>query len=292
MKASMIVGTILSAMTLLMTGDLALARGGGGAGGGGHGSHGAGSPAGHAAPHFGGGGSVHGGMAGGGHRVYSAMPPPYTGGARAPYSGILIGPGTNAPTNQPGPYHFHRPTTAGRHIPPQPGPGTQPNTPPANNWHHDNLTGRSHLGHEDATRLRNWHGKPDNFAAACRKHDDHHHQHHHRDWWHKHCPAIVWYDWGYWGWDSGWWYPAWGYDSYYSYYDYDGPIYGYDGLPPDQIIANVQGALQRLGYYTDAVDGVLGPVTQEALASYQRDRGLSATGAIDRQTLISLGFTS
>lgn len=32
-------------------------------------------------------------------------------------------------------------------------------------------------------------------------------------------------------------------------------IYGYDGLPPDQEIANVQGALQRLGYYQYAVDG-------------------------------------
>ena len=104
MKELMIVGTILCAMTLLMTGDLALARGGGGAG---HGSHGSGSPAGNVAPHSGGGGSVHGGMPGGGQRVYSPMRPRYTGGARAPYSGILTGPGANPLplTNQPVPYH-------------------------------------------------------------------------------------------------------------------------------------------------------------------------------------------
>ena len=68
------------------------------------------------------------------------------------------------------------------------------------------------------------------------------------------------------------------------------PIYGYDGLPPDQVIANMQGALQRLGYYRYAVDGVLGPLTRAAIANYQRDHGLAATGAIDPHTLTSLGF--
>jgi hypothetical protein len=68
------------------------------------------------------------------------------------------------------------------------------------------------------------------------------------------------------------------------------PIYGYDGLPPDQVIANVQGALQRLGYYRYAVNGVLGPLTRAAIANYQCDYGLAATGAIDPQTLTSLSF--
>lgn len=67
-------------------------------------------------------------------------------------------------------------------------------------------------------------------------------------------------------------------------------IYGYDGLPPDQVIANVQGALQRLGYFQYAVDGVLGPMRRNALANYQRDHNLAITGAIDQQTLKSLGF--
>ena len=113
---------------------------------------------------------------------------------------------------------------------------------------------------------------------------------HDRDWWHRRCHTIILIGGGFWAWDAGWWYPAWGYDSSYSNYAYDGPIYGYDGLAPNQVIANVQGALQELGYFPDAVDGVLGPTTQQAIADYQRDRGLSITGAIDRPTLLSLGF--
>jgi hypothetical protein len=113
---------------------------------------------------------------------------------------------------------------------------------------------------------------------------------HDRDWWHRRCHTIILIGDGFWAWDAGWWYPAWGFDSSYSNYAYDGPIYGYDGLAPDQVIANVQGALQELGYFPYAVDGVLGPTTEQALADYQRDQGLYATGAIDRPTLLSLGF--
>ena len=113
---------------------------------------------------------------------------------------------------------------------------------------------------------------------------------HDRDWWHRRCHTIILIGGGFWAWDAGWWYPAWGYDSSYSNYAYDGPIYGYDGLPPDQVIANVQSALQELGYFPDPVDGVLGPSTQQAVADYQQDHGLPITGAIDRPTLLSLGF--
>src|SRR5439155_18665385 len=87
-----------------------------------------------------------------------------------------------------------------------------------------------------------------NFADACRRHRDHHD----RDWWRNHCHTIILIGGGFYAWDLGYWYPAYGYDSYYSNYSYDGPIYGYDGLPPDQIIANVQYALQQLGYYSEA----------------------------------------
>jgi len=128
------------------------------------------------------------------------------------------------------------------------------------------------------------------FSDAWRRCHDFGRGRHDRDWWHNRCRTIILIGGGFWAWDAGWWYPAWGYDSSYSNYAYDGPIYGYDGLPPDQVIANVQGALQELGYYPDAVDGVLGPTTQQAIADYQRDRGLSITGAIDRPTLASLGF--
>jgi len=125
-----------------------------------------------------------------------------------------------------------------------------------------------------------------NFNDACRRHQDRHD----RDWWQNHCHTIILIGGGFYAWDLGYWYPAYGYDSYNSNYAYDGPIYGYDGLPPDQIIGNVQYALQQLGYFAEAVDGVLGPVTQQAIADYQLDNGLNVTGAIDRPTLVALGF--
>ena len=159
-------------------------------------------------------------------------------------------------------------------------------------WSHSNWSGKSKLDPRVSARLRNWSGKPDSVAEARQKNNAHRHHHHDRDWWKHHCATIVLLDWGYWGWDAGWWYPAWGYDPYYSYYAYDGPIYGYDGLPPDQVIANVQGVLQRLGYYPYAVDGVLGALTETALRNYQADQGLPVTGAVDPTTLASLGFIS
>jgi hypothetical protein len=125
-----------------------------------------------------------------------------------------------------------------------------------------------------------------NFNDACRRHRDRHD----RDWWQNHCHTIILIGGGFYAWDLGYWYPAYGYDSYNSNYTYDGPIYGYDGLSPDQIIGNVQYALQQLGYFAEAVDGVLGPITQQAIADYQLDNGLNVTGAIDRPTLAALGF--
>jgi Putative peptidoglycan binding domain len=151
--------------------------------------------------------------------------------------------------------------------------------------------GKSRLDPQTTAKLRNWGGKRDNSAQANEEHREHKLHHHDRDWWRHHCVAIVFFDWGYWGWEDGWWFPAWGYDPYYSYYAYDGPIYGYNGLPPDQVVADVQGALQRLGYYQGAIDGVLGPATQEAIERYQRDHGLPVTGGIDARTLASMGFT-
>jgi len=90
--------------------------------------------------------------------------------------------------------------------------------------------------------------------------------------------------------ECGWWYPAWGYAPN-AYYAYNGPIYGYNGLPPDQVTANVQATLQQQGHYHGEVDGQLGPLTRAALANYQRDHGLYMTSAIDSPTLESLGMT-
>jgi len=54
-------------------------------------------------------------------------------------------------------------------------------------------------------------------------------------------------------------------------------------------VAGVQAQLQRLGYYTYAVDGRMGPLTRAAIARYQRDHLLPITSGIDPATLGSLG---
>ncbi len=150
--------------------------------------------------------------------------------------------------------------------------------------------GAGKLDPQTATRLRSWNGKIDSTGQAQFNHAQHVHHHHDSDWWRHRCAAIVFLDWGWWGWYDGWWYPAWGYDPYYSYYEYDEPIYGYSGLSPDQIVANVQSALQQRGYYNYAVDGKMGQLTRSAIARYQRDRLLPITYGIDPATLGSLGL--
>jgi Putative peptidoglycan binding domain len=116
------------------------------------------------------------------------------------------------------------------------------------------------------------------------------HERHDCNWWKQHCTTIVFVSTGYYYLDAGYWYPALGYDPAYDYYDYDGPIYTYGNLLPDQVIANVQVALQQAGYYVGPVTGSLGPATRAALANYQRDYGLIITGAIDEPTVVSLGL--
>jgi hypothetical protein len=112
---------------------------------------------------------------------------------------------------------------------------------------------------------------------------------HDRNWWSGHSNNVVFVFGGWYALNAGYWYPAWGYDSN-AYYPYDGPIYAYNGLPPDQVIANVQTALQQQGYYQGEVDGLLGPLTRSAIADYQRANGLAETAAIDQPTLESLGM--
>jgi len=140
----------------------------------------------------------------------------------------------------------------------------------SNNWRGDRLTGRRYW------TFRNY--QP---------------QWHDSSWWNDHCERIVFvtvssqqfpfY------FDAGYWYPAWGYYTD-AYYPYDGPIYGYNDLPPDEIIANVQIELYNQGYYSGPIDGILGPDTQAAIADYQADQGLAVTAAIDEPTIESLGL--
>jgi hypothetical protein len=132
-------------------------------------------------------------------------------------------------------------------------------------------TGTNRFSYSDALR-RNWH------------------EWHHRDWWRQHCNNIVFVTGGYYFLDASYWYPAYGYDPLNSYYDYDGPIYTYGNLLPDQVIANVQAALQDAGYYFGSVTGSLSVETRAALANFQRDQGLIVTGAIDEPTVAALGL--
>ena len=126
-----------------------------------------------------------------------------------------------------------------------------------------------------------------NYSEALRHYR---HERHDRAWWHRHFTTIVLVGGGYYYWNAGYWCPAWGFDSAYEFYDYDGPIYTYGNLLPDQVILNVQRALQQLRYYTGGLTGSLGSTTRSAIAAYQEDTGLEITGVIDAETVHALGL--
>src|SRR5215208_4902159 len=114
-------------------------------------------------------------------------------------------------------------------------------------------------------------------------------QWHDRGWWRSHYDRIIFVNNGWYYWNAGYWFPAWGYAPSVSYV-YDGPIYAYNGWTPDRVTVDVQEQLARAGYYDGPIDGVLGPMTREAIAAYQADNGLAITSAIDEPTLATLGL--
>ena len=118
---------------------------------------------------------------------------------------------------------------------------------------------------------------------------NYHRQWHDRSWWRSHYDRIIFVNSGWYYWNAGYWFPAWGYAPSVTYV-YDGPIYAYNGLPPDQVTVNVQEALAAAGYYDGPIDGILGPMTREAIAAYQADNGLAITSAIDEPTLATMGL--
>lgn len=160
-----------------------------------------------------------------------------------------------------------------RHITKDPGVGPQGEKPEApkdangKKWRHK----KDHISHDEAFR-RHWHESHDS------------------NWWHDHCNTIVFVTTGYYFLDGSYWYPAYGYDPLQNYYDYDGPIYTYGNLLPDEVIANVQTALQGAGYYYGSITGSLSVDTRAAIANFQRDYGLTITGAIDEPTVGALGL--
>jgi hypothetical protein len=124
-----------------------------------------------------------------------------------------------------------------------------------------------------AQQTRNWNRNSDHFW------------HGHRCHWHNNSWVIIdpWF-WGY-GWG--------GYPYGYSYYDdgYAPEEYSqseYNSDSGDSSVSQVQAALAREGYYRGAIDGSAGPATRNAIRRYQRDRGLEATGQIDRPLIETL----
>lgn len=152
-------------------------------------------------------------------------------------------------------------------------------------------TDRRVRNRDDQDLNRNWRNRHSNDNSWQNARRRHHRQHRHRDWWRSHYTRFALFGAGYYFWDSGYWYPAYGYDPAYNTYSYEEPIYGYNDLEPGQVIASVQTELQRLGYYRYAVDGQMGPMTRAAIADFQRDNGLAITSAIDEPTLQTLGLS-
>jgi hypothetical protein len=157
---------------------------------------------------------------------------------------------------------------------------------PAGNNPGNGQTTDNNVGHGKATTTNNDNDRA-KYQEAMRRYR---HERHDHDWWKQHYVIIVLVGGGYYYQDSGYWYPAWGYDPNYERYDYDGPIYTYGNLLPDQVIVNVQNALKALGYYAGDVNGSLGVNTRNALTAYQQDYGLDPTGVVDEATVRALGL--
>jgi hypothetical protein len=209
--------------------------------------------------------------------------PPSVGPARSitgPRPAINIQGSQRQPTVR----YVHPPVTVGSHLPPRSW-ATNPATPrTATTTVTQPRTATTTPGARNAQN----NNSRISFAEASRRHN---HEWHDTNWWRSHYSNIVLVGAGYYFWDSGYWYPAWGYDPSYNTYAYDGPIYGFDGLNPDQVVADVQTELQREGYYTGAVNGILDPPTQAAISYYQRDHNLAITSVVDAATVTSLGVS-
>ena len=143
-------------------------------------------------------------------------------------------------------------------------------------------------GRNHKWRHRDGDGHHHHHGGGWHRHRNRTHHHHH--WWTSHYTRFALFGGGYYFWDSGFWYPAYGYDPYYSTYAYDAPIYGYNDQDPGEVMASVQSELARRGYYYGAIDSTYGPQTRAALVRFQQANGLAQTGMIDEPTLRALGL--
>jgi putative peptidoglycan binding protein len=169
-------------------------------------------------------------------------------------------------------------TATGQGVSPQPKPNSG-NVTPA----HPRRTNQAPI----VRRSNSMRMQTMSYAIALRRY---HAARHPRFWWRQHFAFIALSCGGYYYFDSGYWWPAWGYDPNYEAYDYDGPIFTYGNLLPDQVILNVQRALTDLGYYGGPLSGSLSPATRYAISDYQRDNGLAVNGVVDGPLVYSLGL--
>ena len=136
--------------------------------------------------------------------------------------------------------------------------------------------------------VNNWRGSNRFAGAKYVVFRNYHREFHDAGWWHSHYSRVVFIGGGWYAWNEGYWYPAWGYAPGITF-AFDGPIYARNDWTPDRVTIAVQEQLQRDGYYDGAIDGELGEYTRQALAAYQEDHGLEVTSAIDEPTLDTMG---
>ena len=122
---------------------------------------------------------------------------------------------------------------------------TSPNRDWQNDHHQNTTVQKRNWQNQNHNQNQSRHWNSVTWDEARRRH---HGDHHDRHWWHSHYNRFALFWGGYYFWDSGYWYPAYGYDPAYNNYAYDEPIYGSGDLDPAQVITNVQTELQRLGY--------------------------------------------
>jgi peptidoglycan hydrolase-like protein with peptidoglycan-binding domain len=66
---------------------------------------------------------------------------------------------------------------------------------------------------------------------------------------------------------------------------YSAPAYDSGSL-----VMSAQDRLNRLGYSAGPADGVMGPQTRDAIADFQNDNNLPASGGLDTATIRALGL--
>ncbi|MBA2431417.1 MAG: peptidoglycan-binding protein [Chthoniobacterales bacterium] len=160
-------------------------------------------------------------------------------------------------------------------------------------WH--NRTGGNRDWHNRSGGNRDWHNRGGERNLNRGGNWSHRHRHwdrtrRDRGWWRSNFTNFILFGGGYYYLHNNYWYPAYGYDPYFTTYVYNAPLYAYNGMSPQQVIAEVQAELQRQGYYRGGVDGSFGLMTRRALLGFQEDNGLPVTGEIDEETLAALGF--